>query len=419
MASRLYEALDVVQDASQEEIRKAYRKKALQTHPDRLPPGATPDEKKKAEDNFRIVNNAYEVLSDESKRKVYDVHGVWPPPEPEEHFSSRPRRPGHTNTGHHRHTDQPRHTGWTFGHDPFNGPSFHDNNNPFDHPFSIPRRTGAGGVRPSPAASFGFTDPFALFNSIFGDMQRQFASDPFFADAFGPPHPMMPPMDPFFRRHGLGIGLGFNDLHDRPHRDHDRHHVHHHHQALPSLRTSSFPVIPTMDPNFPLDTRRSHSANYDERDRGPRGGIRWVSESRVTRVTNGVKQSVWKRRDSDGNEHITYTYPDGRERYLVNGVEQQQRQDRLPSPPSPPPPSDPVIPPPPPYSAAPPYSAVPPLRPRDRDRDRHHHRDHHHHLQQQQPQQQHISQQYQHSINAERERERDPHAKKRWWRGDR
>ena len=67
-------------------VRRAYKKRALETHPDRLPPGATPDQKAASEDMFRKVyfiymmnrftyqsqkvNNAYEVLSDPKKRKV-------------------------------------------------------------------------------------------------------------------------------------------------------------------------------------------------------------------------------------------------------------------------------------------------------------------------------------------------------------
>ena len=40
-------------------VRKAYKKKALETHPDRLPPGATPDQKAMSEDKFRKVGFVY------------------------------------------------------------------------------------------------------------------------------------------------------------------------------------------------------------------------------------------------------------------------------------------------------------------------------------------------------------------------
>lgn len=64
-----YEILEIERTATSAEIKKAYRKKAKQYHPD-LHPGD--DE---AEHKFKEVNLAYEVLSDESKRRTYDVYG--------------------------------------------------------------------------------------------------------------------------------------------------------------------------------------------------------------------------------------------------------------------------------------------------------------------------------------------------------
>ena len=51
-------------------MRKAYRRRALQTHPDRLPQNVSPEDKKAAEEQFRLVNNAYEVLNNPENRKV-------------------------------------------------------------------------------------------------------------------------------------------------------------------------------------------------------------------------------------------------------------------------------------------------------------------------------------------------------------
>ena len=51
-------------------MRKAYRRLALQTHPDRLPQNVSTADKKAAEEQFRLVNNAYEVLNNEENRKV-------------------------------------------------------------------------------------------------------------------------------------------------------------------------------------------------------------------------------------------------------------------------------------------------------------------------------------------------------------
>jgi len=64
-----YELLGVNRNASEEEIKKAYRKLALQYHPDRNP-GDKP-----AEENFKLVSEAYQVLSDPQKRAQYDQFG--------------------------------------------------------------------------------------------------------------------------------------------------------------------------------------------------------------------------------------------------------------------------------------------------------------------------------------------------------
>ena len=64
-----YEVLGVKKDATAEEIKKAYRKITKENHPD-LHPGD-----KAAEERFKEANEAYEVLSDETKRKKYDQFG--------------------------------------------------------------------------------------------------------------------------------------------------------------------------------------------------------------------------------------------------------------------------------------------------------------------------------------------------------
>ena len=75
MSTNLYQTLGVDKTATQDEIKKAYRKQAMKYHPDKNK-GDTSAEKK-----FKDVNSAYQTLSDESKRKQYDTFwtagGAW------------------------------------------------------------------------------------------------------------------------------------------------------------------------------------------------------------------------------------------------------------------------------------------------------------------------------------------------------
>ena len=64
-----YEVLGVDRQASEEEIKKTYRKLALKYHPDRNPGD------QEAEDKFKEAAEAYEVLRDSEKRNIYDQFG--------------------------------------------------------------------------------------------------------------------------------------------------------------------------------------------------------------------------------------------------------------------------------------------------------------------------------------------------------
>jgi molecular chaperone DnaJ len=64
-----YELLGVDRKAGTDEIRSAYRKLALKYHPDRNP------DNKEAEAKFKAISEAYDVLSDEKKRHLYDQYG--------------------------------------------------------------------------------------------------------------------------------------------------------------------------------------------------------------------------------------------------------------------------------------------------------------------------------------------------------
>ena len=70
MAKRdYYEVLGVQKGASDKDIKKAYRRMAMKYHPDRNP------DDKSAEENFKEVNEAFEILSDDQKRAAYDQYG--------------------------------------------------------------------------------------------------------------------------------------------------------------------------------------------------------------------------------------------------------------------------------------------------------------------------------------------------------
>lgn len=64
-----YKTLDIPRTASEEEIKKAYRKLAMKYHPDRNP------DNKEAEEKFKEIQKAYDILSDKEKRSAYDQFG--------------------------------------------------------------------------------------------------------------------------------------------------------------------------------------------------------------------------------------------------------------------------------------------------------------------------------------------------------
>src|ERR1022692_1484782 len=68
-----YDVLGVNRGASEDEVRTAFRKLAFKLHPDR---NASPD----AETKFKEINEAYEVLSDQQRRREYDQFGHQGPP---------------------------------------------------------------------------------------------------------------------------------------------------------------------------------------------------------------------------------------------------------------------------------------------------------------------------------------------------
>lgn len=69
MKQDYYEILGISKNATPAEIKKAYRKKAIEHHPDKNPGN------KAAEDKFKKAAEAYEILSNENKKARYDQYG--------------------------------------------------------------------------------------------------------------------------------------------------------------------------------------------------------------------------------------------------------------------------------------------------------------------------------------------------------
>ena len=129
--SDYYDILGVSKNASADELKKAYRKQALEWHPDRHQ-GA---DKEAAEKRFKEINEAYQILSDTQKRSAYDQFG---------------------------------HTAFSPGGTPggmggFGGGAQTGQWGPFTYTY-----TSSGGGGGSPFAGFDFGDPFDIFESFFG-----------------------------------------------------------------------------------------------------------------------------------------------------------------------------------------------------------------------------------------------------------
>ena len=81
-----YVILEIPKNSNLTTIRRAYKKLALKYHPDK-----NPDNKEESEKKFKEISEAYQVLSDENKRKNYDIYGTTPDSDtfksPEELFS--------------------------------------------------------------------------------------------------------------------------------------------------------------------------------------------------------------------------------------------------------------------------------------------------------------------------------------------
>ncbi|XP_078393290.1 dnaJ homolog subfamily B member 6b isoform X1 [Cetorhinus maximus] len=176
-----YQVLGVHKNASPDEIKKSYRKLALKWHPDK-----NPDNKEEAESKFKQLSEAYEVLSDSSKRNIYDRYG----------------KEGLTNAGGGGQYGEGFDFGFTFrnpedvfreffgGRDPF-ADFFMDD--PFEDFFGnrrgrrgVERSRGGGGSFFSPFGGFPAFDPGFTSFSSFGNLgTASFSSSSFGGGGMG------------------------------------------------------------------------------------------------------------------------------------------------------------------------------------------------------------------------------------------
>lgn len=162
VASDCYAVLGVQPTATADEIKKAYRKKALQYHPDKNP-SAT------AEETFKEINKAYETLGDVDKRRTYDLQQHKP-------YATTTNKPSSTTT-----------TTQSNKQDTSRKSSFHAPGQPH---FTFGASANSDGSTSSRSGRFRFhrmgADPFAYFHQ----RHTTFTGSPF--DLFGSAH------SPFF-----------------------------------------------------------------------------------------------------------------------------------------------------------------------------------------------------------------------------
>mmetsp|Transcript_23121 Transcript_23121/g.54664 ORF Transcript_23121/g.54664 Transcript_23121/m.54664 type:complete len:317 (+) Transcript_23121:119-1069(+) len=185
-----YEVLGITKDATESEVKKAYRKLALKHHPDKQ---NTEESRKQASEVFAKISNAYEILSDPQKRREYDNGGRQRNSRSSNRHHSSPEDFFFSGMGGHRHPFQ--------FHDPFE--VF---NRVFQEEFGRQSSGGMGGVHDdffgSRRSAFGGS-PFASM------MGGSFFDDPFFSGGMGNPTRSQRHSDPFFGGSGFGGGDPF------------------------------------------------------------------------------------------------------------------------------------------------------------------------------------------------------------------
>ncbi|KAL5006477.1 hypothetical protein ScPMuIL_015283 [Solemya velum] len=290
-----YNVLGIHKNATEAEIKKAYRRLALKWHPDK-----NPDRKDDAEKKFKEISEAYEVLSDKEKRDIYDRYG----------------KEGLSAGG-----------GGGHDYDFSNGFGFHDFH--FRDPEEVFREF------------FGGRDPFAEFFS--GPVGRGFENGSMFQHSFtGFPSPssffqpsfmndfggsgrrrvLRQQRDPQMRRPrvrvfhpfgsigflpmGMPMSLGTSSVFDDPFGFHHRHHGHHQ------------PSYSSRQQNRPQTCFSFSSTSFGGPTGGGGGGGNFRSTSTSTKFVNG-KRVVTKKVVENGRETVTVEEDGVLTSRLVNG----------------------------------------------------------------------------------------------------
>ncbi|XP_017093838.2 dnaJ homolog subfamily B member 6 [Drosophila bipectinata] len=258
-----YKVLDVPRTATDSEVKKAYRKLALKWHPDK-----NPDNLDEANKRFRELSEAYEVLSDEKKRRIYDEYG-------KDGLGDRGQSRSHT-----RH---------------------HYNTHDFDD-FDI-----MGGF------PFVFRPPEEVFREFFG-VNSPFAD--FFRDANGYSNGSTSGSSSSRRHGGTSGGIGAS-----------RHHHHHQHKlanpfGAPMLNYSMMDFfMPTSGfTSFSSMTSSNGSSGVTHISGGPSAGVKRTSTSTV--FVNG-KKLMTKKVVENGKETVFSYENDVLKSKTVNGVSQK------------------------------------------------------------------------------------------------
>ncbi|XP_020798329.1 dnaJ homolog subfamily B member 6 isoform X2 [Drosophila serrata] len=254
-----YKVLDVPRSATDSEVKKAYRKLALKWHPDK-----NPDNVEEANKRFRELSEAYEVLSDEKKRRIYDEYG-------KDGLSDRGQSRSHT-----RH---------------------HYNTHDFDD-FDI-----MGGF------PFVFRPPEEVFREFFG-VNSPFAD--FFRDANGYSNGSSSSS----RRNGGSSGAS------RHHHHHHQHKLASPFSAHPPMLNYSMMdfFMPTSGYTSFSSMSTSNGSDVTHISSGPSAGVKRTSTSTV--FVNG-KKLMTKRVVENGKETVFSYENDVLKSKTVNGVSQK------------------------------------------------------------------------------------------------